>query len=137
MTLQELNLLKKEIEADFTITEENAMVKSLDAPKIFSKYLARTIKESQVLKKMKGDLDKMYADRYKYYKEDYERKLNQGEIETYILTEAEYHKKNYEYQLQESICAFLEGITKKANNLSFDIKNFVDLRLFYGGGKSR
>ena len=88
-----------------------------------------------ILKKQKIELDKIYADLYKFYKEDYSRELNKGDIEYYINKDESYYTKNNEYQIQESICMYLESIVKRANGLSFDVKNYIDLKLFMAGSK--
>lgn len=135
MTVEELNELKKEIKDDFLITEQNALNKSLEVPNLYQKYLSYFLRESRVLKKQKVNLDKLYGEKFRHYREDYARDLNKGEIEYYINSDEEYHKLNLEYQLQESICAYLESVALKVKNLSFDIKNFIDLRIFLAGGK--
>ena len=135
MTTDELNKIKKEIELDLMINDENVLSKSLQIPHIYQKYLSVFIKESFILKKMKIELDIMYGDRFKYLREQNSRKLTQGDTECYIMSEESYQKKNLEYQFQELICRFLEEITQKIKNLSFDIKNYVELKIFLGGGK--
>lgn len=135
MNIKELNILKKEASDDLTITDANILDKTREAPYLFSKYLAYYLRESLILKKQKIELDKIYADRYKFYKEDYSRELTKGDIEYYINKDESYYTKNNEYQIQESICMYLEGITKRANGLSFDVKNYIDLKLFMAGSK--
>lgn len=133
MTLDELNKLKKEATEDLSITEQNALEKTLEVPQLFQRYLSLFLRESLILKKMRVNLDKLYGQRFRYYREDYGRELRAGEIEHFINSEEEYHKKNLEYQTQEAICKYLEDTTQKMKNLSFDLKNFIDLRSFLGG----
>src|SRR5256885_1984112 len=126
MTLDELNKLKKDAGEDLSFTEKNALEKTLEVPQLFQKYLSMFLRESLILKKLKANLDKLYGERFRYYREDYSRELNKGEIEYFINSEEEYHKKNLEYQTQEAICKYLEDTTQKMKNLSFDLKNYVD-----------
>ena len=135
MTIEELNILKKKASLDLTITEKNALQKTLEIPNLYQIYLSYFIKESMDLKKMKVNLERMYGEKFKYYKEDYGRELNRGEIEHYIDADKEYHEKNQEYQFQELVCKYLEEITQRMKSLSFDLKNFIDLKTFLGGGK--
>jgi len=135
VTIDELNILKKKAGFDLTITEKNALQKTLEIPNLYSFYLSYFIKESMDLKKMKVNLEKLYGEKFKYYREDYSRELNKGEIEFYIDADKEYHERNQEYQFQELVCKYLEEITQRMKSLSFDLKNYVDLRLFLGGSK--
>jgi Recombination, repair and ssDNA binding protein UvsY len=135
MTIDELNLLKKKAALDLTITEKNALQKTLEIPNLYQLYLSHFIKESMDLKKMKVNLEELYGKKFKYYREEYSRELNRGEIEHYIDADKEYHDRNQDYQFQELVCKYLEEITQRMKSLSFDLKNYVDLRLFLGGSK--
>jgi recombination/repair/ssDNA binding protein UvsY len=135
MKLEELNKLKKEIEADLLITDQNCKDKILLAPNFFQKYLSIFIRESQILKILKLDLEKIESEKFKFYLEDYNRSLNKGEIEYYISMDPIYLEKKREMQTQETICQFLEMTMQNFKSFGFLIRSYVDLRLFLGGSK--
>src|SRR5690348_14045954 len=130
MKLDELNKLKKEIEADLLITDQNCKDKILLVPNFFQKYLSIFIRESQILKVLKLDLQKIESEKFKFYLEDYERSLNKGEIEYYISMDPKHLEKKREMQTQETICQFLEMTMQNFKSIGFLIRSYVDLRLF-------
>ncbi len=66
MKLEELNKLKKEIEVDLLITDQNVKDKCLLVPNLFQKYLNHFIKQSQILKNLKLDLEKIESNKFKF-----------------------------------------------------------------------
>lgn len=134
MNFNELNSLKKEIESDLLITDENCSQKILHVPNLFQRYLSIYIREAQLLKTLKLDLVKIESEKFKFYKEEYERSLNKGEIEYYVSLDEKYLEKKRSLDLQESICNFLEMTVQNFKSLPFNLRSYVQLRTFLGGG---
>jgi hypothetical protein len=134
MKLEELNRIKKEIEADLEITDDNVLGKTLEVPKIYQKYLSVFLRESIELKKLKADLDKCYGLKIRGLKENIGYKLNAGETEGYVDSEEDYFLKRKEFFLQEAITKYLEDSIVNIKNLSFNISNYIALKKFLLGG---
>ncbi len=84
---------------------------------------------------MKIELDRVYSERYKFYKEKNSVLLNKGEIEIYIDSDAEYINKKKEYDQQDMYCNFLEGFKDMLVNWSYTMKDYVNFTIWQGGGK--
>lgn len=134
MKIEDLNKIKKQIEDDLQITDQNVLSKSLTVPNLFQKILSIFVRESLILKKMKADLDKEYGLKIKFYKETYDHKLNVAETSGYIDSDEVYFKKKNEFLVQESICSYLEESMGNIKQLSFQIKNYIELKKFLLGG---
>lgn len=134
MTLEELNKIKKEIEKDVDITDINVLDKSLEIPKIFQKYLSFYIRESTKCKTMKIELEQMYGKKIQEIKKDVGYKLNVVETEGFVNSDEKYTQLRKDYVIQEAVCKFLEESIISIKNMSFNIKNYVELKIFLGGG---
>lgn len=133
MNFNDLNSLKKQVEEDLLITDENVKDKCLKTPNLFQKYLNHFIKESYLLKQLKLDLQEIEAKKFKHYKEEYNRQLNKGDIEYYVSLEPEYLSKKKQLIEQESICQYLELTVDNFKSLKYGLKSYIDLRMFLGG----
>lgn len=128
-----VNKMKDEILEDMRLDEENFMEKSLRVPMIFSKWLERFIKAKAKYMEIKTDLDRIYGERYEYYKTEYVRELKISEIEAYILKDPIYIEKLREYNNIKLYVEFLTSIMETVRGLSFNIKNYIEAKKFYSG----
>lgn len=134
MNQTELNKLKSDLESDLDITDDNVLDKSLRVPHLYQKYLSYYIKESIALKKMKVELDEFYGKAIEELVKG-PLKLSKGEMDHFVEGNKEYCDKRRSYYFQEQCCVFLENSVQNVKNLSFNIKNFIDLKIFLQGGK--
>jgi hypothetical protein len=134
MNQKQLNDIKKELEDDVLITDDNVVEKSRRVPHMYQKYLSIYIREAMELKKMKSELDEFYGLAFGKLLTG-PRKLNKGEIEYFINGDSEYGRRRRAMEFQEQVCLFLENSVQNVKNLSFNLKNYIDLKIYLQGGK--
>lgn len=132
MNQSELNKIKKDLEDDLKITDDNVLDKTKTVPHLYQKYLSVYIKESMLLKKLKSDLDEFYGLAFKKLFEG-DRKLNKGEIDQFICAEKEYVNMKRQMEFQEQVCIFLEKSVDNVKAMSYNLNNYISLRKFLGG----
>lgn len=132
--MEELEALRGRVERDFLLDEDNIRGKSLEVPKIYHRYLREFTTRSLELKVKRAELERVFGERVKYYKEEYDRELKMSEIEKYVFVEERYYNLHLDIIRLESLCRYLEDVVKRANGLPYDIKNYIDLRKFIDGG---
>jgi hypothetical protein len=129
MTLEEL---EKELIEDLEINEENMQQKSLSLGKLYYKYLKLLTKE-----KMKQDeREQKKFDLYKILYHELKSKGFQGfevgksikEIEVYIGMNEKYREIEREIAHNQKFIDYLEGVLDQINRVSFNIKNWIDMR---------
>jgi hypothetical protein len=134
MTDKDFSQLKKIIEEILKIEENNILSKSMEIPVKYHKILGIYVKELDSLENLKSKLEKKYGELYKQYKYNdnynWERK---NEIESQIYSNSEYNKLKLEINRQEIITEYLSKSLNNLNNMSFHIKNYIDMRKYLNG----
>ena len=128
MKNEDFEELKKKVEEDLEITEDNVQQKSLKLANLYSHYLKTYIQELKILKFRLTEKNKIYQQKYHHYKFEYQYELGAAkEIETYVNGDDEIHKINLSIQQQEIIVKFLELTLENINNTGYRIKNYIDI----------
>lgn len=121
MTLDELF---EEIDNDFNINFENLSERIYKVPGLHSKYLRLFFTHKTKLNKYNEELNKLYKQKYYYFTEEYEYKLdNVKEINFHIYSDEEYCKLNTKVENQKVLVDCLDRTLKKVQYLTQDIKN--------------
>lgn len=129
MNIDKFQELKKKVEIDLTIDETNAAEKSLKFSSLYNFYLALYIQELRILKRISTEKDKLFGDKYHFYKfGNFDYKLDSAkEIETYVRSDTDFYNKCLEYQNQEIVVKYLEETLTNLNNTNYRIKNYIEL----------
>ena len=137
MNQADFTKLKVAISKDLEIkTDSVALAKSANVPYIYQKYLDIFIKEVRLHKKLKRDKEKMYKNKYDYYRFSYNHALTAKEIDIFINGDDNYDELCRQYNWSSIIIEYLELTLKNISNLSFNISNRIKLRQFLNGGES-
>jgi hypothetical protein len=122
-----LDELFKEIEQDLTISFENLHEKTYKIPNYHSKYLKLYFEQKRILNKCNEELGKLYKNKYYYYTEQYEYKLDTTkEINFHIYSDEEYSKANLKTENQKLLVDCLERTLKRVQFLSKDVSNIQE-----------
>lgn len=126
--------LLEQINTDFDISHTNLQDKLYEIPKLHAKYLRIFFGEKVKLNKLESNLAELYRNKYYYYKEDCDR-LPQStkEIEFNILADEEYSELNKETKNQAALVEVLDRAVRKAERLSFDVKNIIEYLNYVNG----
>lgn len=128
---KELNGILDNIERDLKYDESNIDKLMLNLPLIHSKYIAIFSAAQKLYRDLEVDLKELHAKRYKYYKEDYDRRMdNKSEIDEMIHQEKEYIELLREVRKQETVCNFLERSVDNIKNMNYVIKSYVDWKRY-------
>lgn len=134
MTLEEFKKLKTVIEKDLTLTKENVLLKNIEIPKLYSKYLDIF---SILLKKYKSLFRKseiLYKNKYHYYKYDFKYDLkNKSEIDLYVEGDKDYIELKKQVDESELMLKYVEKTLNNINTMSYNIKNFIEYTKFLNG----
>jgi hypothetical protein len=134
MTQKDLNELIVFINDFLIINEDNASEKSRSVPSVFQKVLNiyyNTVKEYKMAKVI---LSSKIGERYRFYKEDWNRELSKIEIESYYIpAEEEITDIRKTIAILESQIKYLEETIANIKSMSFNIKNYIELKKFYTG----
>lgn len=134
MTQEAFERLRKIVEKELVLTEENVSLLTLKIPNLHTKYLDIYVKEMKVFKLLALEKGKLYAKLYHEHKFEGVYKLDSmKEIETYCNADPEYYKKCQEYVLQEIIVKYLESTIDNIQKLNFVVKNYIEWRKFLSG----
>lgn len=126
--------LKKQVAKDLQINNENVLQKSLELPSLFTRYLNILTNLSYKLNRKKKEQSSLFHKLYHYYKFEYKYELrNKGEIEAYIHGNKDYISISNVVEDLELMCEFLEKTLANIRQISFTIKNYVELRRFESG----
>lgn len=124
--------LMKMIEEDMKLTAENLEGKLYEIPAMYSKYLRYYFDFKTKLAKKQKELAEMYKAKWIKYKEG-DDLLDKKEIQFHILADEEYSQLHYETQVLDDLVDVLDRTVKKANSLSFDVKNLVEYLKYMQG----
>jgi hypothetical protein len=134
MNDEQFSKIKKLIEDKLKINDEAVIVQtSKNMPAIFQTVLDLFIKEMCVLKELKRLKEKEYAELYKKFRENYNLTLTKDEIKTYCNSDEDYYKTCSEFDKQELYVKYFEMTLDNIKRMSYDIKNWVEIKKFYAG----
>lgn len=125
---KKLNRIKEIAEDDFNLDNLDLEKKLRQIPNLHSSWMKRFYSQSYKLMKMESDLKKLYRDKLNYYLHNYEYEVKPNQVNFYIESDEEYARKLLRVDEQRILVDAIEGILKKVNQLSFDIKNLMDLK---------
>jgi len=131
MTLTEL---QTQLAVELEVNEDNVMEKSLKYSSIYHKYTTMYFNSIKELGSLKVERDKIYGELYHTFKtgknpicDGYDISTK-GEIDIYVRTDPKFCTIQKSYSTQESLVKFLEMALDNINKMSFNIKNFVEIR---------
>lgn len=129
------NAFFNELEESLTLMPHNIDKRIYDAPNIHNKILRQITIERNKLQKLEKKYDKIFAEKYQYYRYDYETNLGSKDVAIfYIKNDTEFLKINDEFNNQKLLVETLERWMKKAQNTAYEIKNIVEF-LKWSSGK--
>jgi len=118
----------------FNITELNILDKTRSLSKTLQNYITLLVSELDELKDIKQQREYLYGQLYKFYKEDYNRELeSKHEYENYIYSNDKYNTLSIEVNRQEIIVKYLEETIDNIKKLSFNIKNWLEIKKYLEG----
>ena len=134
MTYEDFKKLKRRALEDLEFNEDNAIELSIKVPNLYQKYLSLYINELDKYKKLVVKRDRMYGEllRNEKVNGDIEWK-SKDEYNSVIMTNDNYYDLKLKTQEQEHIVKFLEDTLDNIKRMSFNIKNFIDLKKFLAG----
>lgn len=122
-----------ESSVDFVWDADNINDKMYKMPIIHNKWLRYYYEERDSLIKAEKNLKSLYKEKFYYYKDDYDHKLDVKQIAWHIETDNEYSTKLYRVNLRKEIIDFIEKIIRRINSFSFDVKNIIEYTKFKNG----
>jgi hypothetical protein len=126
--------LKKYVDQELKITEENILDKSIQISNLYNQFLKLYNKELFDFKNKLLEKDKIYGELYHHYKFKFDYNLDtKSEIDNYIRSDEKYYQMALECVKLEVQVKFLEQILENINNLGYRIKNYIDLMKFKKG----
>lgn len=134
MTPEEFTKLKILIEKDCLLDDSNMLQMSTKYPSLYQKYLNIYLRELDILKTMKTELENLYGVLLKKFKyEDHYKWDTKSEIESQISGDTKYHEKRLLIVKQEYVVEYLEKTLDNIQRISFSIKNWVEIKKFMMG----
>lgn len=133
-TDEQFEKIQKRAYLDTKFTPENVQAKILELPKLFTKYKKLYLDQRKILKNINTTIKKTRARKYKYYKFDYDYRLdNASEINTFVDGDDEMCELNIMLDRQEGIVEFLEDTYKMISKYSYILRSYVDLEKLRNG----
>jgi hypothetical protein len=126
--------IEKEVDKDLTITVDNLVDISHNAPKLHNKYSKKLNNAVFLMKKYNNDYNKKYVELFKFYKTKYKILLTtKGEVDAHIAGDKEMIviKQRVDYYTQ--IVKYLESVIKNINQISFHVRNSIEYQKFMAG----
>ena len=140
MNLEQIKLdWKKDSVIDEIMLDESSM----RIPQIHYKYVTYHTEFSILLKKKQQEFKKLCHSKFLYYsgKADpevyaaapFQHKVLKSDVKNWIDVDADVQKMELELEYYHSVIYLLEEIIKQVHQMSFNIKNAVQWRVFTGG----
>ena len=127
-------LLKKRIDKDIELTEDNIKQKILELPVLFTKYKKLHLDQEEILNNINTEISKTRKKLYHHYKFDYDFKLDSAsEIKNYVDGDNEMCNLNFLYDKQNKIVKLLDATVSNITKLSYLIRSYVDLEKLRNG----
>jgi len=125
--------IQKEYNEDITWDEFNVSSKINLLAKYIVKYQNHYFGGLKKLNIITQGLGKKYQELYIYYKLDFEIKLKDQEIKTFIETNTEYLELKTAKSKLENQINYFEECMKNINSMRWDIKTYLDFEKFKQG----
>lgn len=130
----DIQKLMDDIELDFNLTFENLTKKMYEVPNLHSKYLRIYLKQKSILHRLEKQASKKYRELFHHYTFDYEVRLSGSkEVEFHIVSDEAYADLNEKVKNQKILVDVLDRVLKKAQQLSFDVKNIMEHLKYING----
>jgi len=123
MTLDEI---QKMSDRDLKVHSTKLYKISMDVPNLHNKYYKLFSKERLSFKKLEGEYDQLFREKYHYYMIDYQYTLDKKEVLIYIAGDVNIIKKKNQMEFSKEKLRALEGIIDNINRISFNIRNAIE-----------
>jgi hypothetical protein len=134
MNQDNFKLLKDQVAKDLNVNNDNLLSKSIEQISLHRKYLDLFITEYHCFKRLSLEFDKLYKERYHYYKFEQKYNLDSAkEIDSYTKGDDLIYNKSLELLNQEIVTKFLEKTIENIKNMGYAIKNNLEIQKFLGG----
>lgn len=128
MTNKQFNRLKKIVEQQLRLDENNIEKMSIQSGTLYHKYLKFYLQELHILKEIGVTKDKIYGELYHKYKYEGDYQLStKTEVDVYVKNDQKYYTKCLEEANQEIIVKYLECVVDSIMKMGFQIKNYIEL----------
>lgn len=133
MELSEFNALKEKVAKFVEVNDKNVSDRILSWAKNYSQILDKFVSETRTLADLKTDLDEIHGLILRDLKEKGNYALKTQEQEYYIFSDPKYKEHKIKVNRQEMIVSYLENLLGMIKNLQYNLKSYVDLKMFLGG----
>ena len=140
----DLNTIQEAWKKDSVIDKVMLDEASLAIPRLHQKYLGWRNEFSLLMKRKKQELKKIQHVKTLYYSgkaapEAYEEtpfhhKVMKSDVPAWVAVDDQVNKIEMQLEYYEEILSSLDEILRQINQMSFNIKNAVQWRMFVGGG---
>lgn len=118
--------MESKIESLLQINTNNLDSKLKEIGKLYAIVLKKYKESLYALNKKEIELSNAWAERYSYYKCDYDFQLTNAEIKNFIDNDIETSELRLEVKNLKADCEVLEKHLKNIESLRWDIKTLVD-----------
>ena len=123
-----------EVEEGLTIYAHNLDKIIYDAPNTHNKILKRWTIENQKLHKIELDMNRIFGERFHYYRYEYEINITSNDIAKYYVKKDEtYLEILKKFNTQALLVATIDKWMKKADKIGFEIKNVLEVIKYMDG----
>jgi hypothetical protein len=126
---------KKFFNETLTFSDSESKLKSLtrSLPSIYQSAIGIFSEQLQEVKELSLVKDEIYGKLFSKYKKDHSRSFSTKEIDIMIKSEDKYIDVCIEYNKQETYLKYLEATIDNIKKISFQVKNFIEIKKFYQG----
>lgn len=136
MTKSDFSTLVKYTENKLKLTKDNVFDKSVEIVNAYTEYLNLYIKELKRYRELVIDKDRLYGTLYDDFRFNNNKALkSKTEIDPYIDSNKVFYDTKIAVMEQEMVVKYLEGILDNINRMSYNIKNFIELKQMKEGLK--
>lgn len=126
--------LIKEVEEDMVLNPLTIKETMYKIPQLVSKYQRILFNYRNINSDIKKVLDKLYTEKYHYYKHDYDYVLdNKALIDAYVYDDEDFNNVNEIKIFLDHCIKYLESITSKLQFMQQDIKNIIEYEKYLNG----
>lgn len=136
MTDEKFRKLKEYYSETFDVTQnDDRKMESLSRslPSIHQATIGIYMDEVNILKQLKIELDKIYAEGYKHYKDGTNRDYTAKEIETLMNQNKSYIDIKRRYYDQEMKTKYFEQTLENIKKTGFSISSWIKIKTFFQG----
>ena len=140
MDLEQINLMW---EKDSKIDETLLDTASVKIPQLHQKYLTLLTEYTLLSKKKSQELKKLQHHKYLYYsgkaapevyeQEPFDYKVMKTDVPAWVAVDDSIQKVELKLEYYSATIRTLEEILKQVHQMSFNIKNIIQWRVFVGG----